>query len=82
MWTAEGLSHTYTHIHFPPESPPIQAAREISGVPCAIISSLLVIHFKDSNGYSSIPNSETIPSPTLPPHGHLKFVLLSSSVPL
>ena len=25
-WTAKGLSHTYTGIHSPPNSPPIQAA--------------------------------------------------------
>ena len=64
----KALSHTYTCIHSPPNSPPIQAATwhgaevpELSG------RSLLVLQFKHSSVSMSIPNSLTIPSSILPP---------------
>lgn len=52
-----------------PSLTPIQAARALSRVSCAVQKTLLVIHFKHSVEYVSIPNSLTILSPLLsPPH--------------
>ena len=43
-WTAKGLSHTYTCIHSPPNSPPIQAAtKHWSELPVLYGRSLLII---------------------------------------
>ena len=50
-WIAKGLSHTYTCIHSPPNSPPIQpATKHWAEFPVLYNRSLLVIHFK----YSSV----------------------------
>ena len=66
--TAKGLSQTYTCIHSPPSSPPIQAAtRQGALFHVLYTSSLLVIHIKYSSVCMSIPNSQTIPSLILPP---------------
>ena len=46
-WTAKGLSHTYTCIYSPANSPPIQAATSHwAEFPALHSRSLLVIHFK------------------------------------
>ena len=60
----KGLSHTYTCIHSPPNSPPIQAATwHWAEFPVLYSRSLLVIHFKYSRVYMSIPKSLIIPFP-------------------
>ena len=52
------LSHTYTCIHSLPKPPPIQAATEHwAEFPVLYRRSLLVIHFKYSSMYMSVPNS-------------------------
>ena len=49
---------TQQQQHSPRNSPPMQAATELGRVLCAIYSrSLLVIHFKYSSVYMSVPNS-------------------------
>ena len=63
-WTAKGLSHTYTCIRSPLNSPSVQAATwHWPEVLVLYRRSLLLIHFKHSRVYMSIPNSLTIPSP-------------------
>ena len=67
----KGLSHTYTRIHFPPNSPPIQAATwHWAEFPVLYGRSLLGVHVKCSCLYMSIPNSLTIPCPILPAGNH------------
>ena len=52
VWTAKGLSHTYTCIHSPPDSPPIQAATQHwAEFPVLCSRTVLVIHFKYSSVY-------------------------------
>ena len=63
MNSSKRLSHTYTCIHFPRNLPPIQAATNIEQFHVLCSRSLLVIYFKYSRVYVSIPNSLTIPSP-------------------
>ena len=73
--TAKGLSHTYTGIPSPPDSPPTQAATcHGPEFPVLDSRSLLVLHVKYSCVSRSIPNSLTIPSPILLPINH-KLIL-------
>ena len=52
----------WTELNSPPNSPPIQAATyHWAEFPVLYSKSLLVIHFKYSSVYMSIPNSLTIP---------------------
>ena len=53
------------HVSILPQNPSHPGCHIIlSGVPCAIWRALLIIHFKHSSVYMSIPNSLTVPSPT------------------
>ena len=66
--TAKESSHTYACIHSPSNALPIQAAKWHSAeFPVLYSRSLLVIHFKYSHMYLSIPNSATILSRHLSP---------------
>ena len=56
----KGRNHIYIYVcvHSPPNSPPIQATTSHAAEsPVLHIGSLLVIHFKYSSVYMSIPNS-------------------------
>ena len=71
MWQfqvqGEGLTYTYTRIHSPPNSPPIQAATwHWVEFPVLSIGSLLVIHFKYSSVYVPISNSLSVPPFSVP----------------
>ena len=70
-WIVEGLSRTCMCIHSPPNSPPILAATwPWAEFPVLPSRALLVLHVKHSRVSMSIPDSLTIPSPTLPPGDH------------
>ena len=57
-WTTERLSHAYSCIHSPLNSPPVQVATSHRAeFPVLDGRSLLVIHFKYSSVYMSISNS-------------------------
>ena len=65
--TVKRLSRTYTGIHSPLNAPPIQAATSHwAGFHVLNSRSLLVMHFKYSSVYMSLPNSQSIPSPREP----------------
>ena len=61
--TPKGLSHTYTCIHPSPDAPHPGCHITLSRVSSLYSRSLLVICFKYSSVYMSIPNSLTIPFP-------------------
>ena len=61
--TPKGLSHTYTCIHPSPDAPHPGCHVTLSRVSSLYSRSLLVICFKYSSVYMSIPNSLTIPFP-------------------
>ena len=68
---AKALSHPYTCIHSPPNSPPIPAATwHWAEFPVLASRSLMVLHVKYSNVSMCIPDSLTLPSPILPPGDH------------
>ena len=77
-WTAKGLSHTYTCIHSPLASLPVQAAKQCwAGFPVLYSRSLLVIHVKYTRVYKSVLSSSWIaPYPckeSLPARCHPHF---------
>ena len=74
-WTAKKLSHRYTCLHSPTNSPTFQAATNTEQ------SSLCYTdHFEYSSVYMSIPNSLTIPSNHSSCPSNHKFVLMVHSV--
>ena len=82
-WTAKWLSHTHICVHSPPNSPLHPGCHKTLTVfPVLYSRPLLVVRFKYSSVYMSIPNSITITFPTFPSGNHkfLFYVVGSVSV--
>ena len=67
-------------IKLPPPHPSPGCHMTLSRVHCAIQQNLLVIHFKYSNEYMSVPNSLTIPSSHSSPMATISFFSKSVSL--